>query len=46
MRDEGYAYAQIGWAGPTKFYEKIVGATIIEGSEPGGYRGKLVATEE
>jgi ribosomal protein S18 acetylase RimI-like enzyme len=46
MRDEGYAYAQIGWAGPTTFYEKIVGATIIEGSEPGIYRGKLVGTEE
>ncbi len=38
---KGYAYAVIGWAGPTEFYEKTVGATIIEGSEPGIFRGPL-----
>ena len=34
MAARGYAYAVIGWAGPTEFYSKAVGATIIEGSEP------------
>jgi GNAT superfamily N-acetyltransferase len=38
MRDEGYAYAIIGWAGPVDFYARAVGATIIEGSEPGIFR--------
>ena len=37
MRDEGYAYAIIGGAGPVKFYSKVVGAEIIEGSVPGIY---------
>jgi hypothetical protein len=37
----GYAYAVIGWAGPTEFYHKTVGATLIEGSEPGIYTGPL-----
>ncbi len=41
MTSERYAYAVIGWAGPTDFYAKTVGATIIEGSEPGIYRGPL-----
>jgi GNAT superfamily N-acetyltransferase len=42
MKDERYAYAVIGWAGPVEFYAKTVGATVIEGSEPGVYRGALV----
>jgi len=41
MRHEGYGYAIIGWAGPVDFYAKICGATVIEGSEPGIYRGML-----
>jgi len=41
MKADRYAYAVIGWAGPADFYAKTVGATIIEGSEPGIYRGKL-----
>jgi GNAT superfamily N-acetyltransferase len=41
MASERYAYAVIGWAGPTEFYAKAVGATLIEGSEPGIYRGPL-----
>lgn len=41
MAAEGYAYTVIGWAGPTGFYERTVGATIIECSEPGIYRGRL-----
>ena len=41
MYADGYAYAVIGWAGPTKFYENAVSATIIEGSEPGIYSDLL-----
>ena len=37
MRAEGYAYAIIGWASSVEFYRKAVGATVIEGSEPGIY---------
>lgn len=42
MANDGYAYAVIGWAGPTEFYKSTVGATLIEGSEPGVFRGPLV----
>lgn len=42
MVREGYAYAVIGWAGPIEFYARAVGATVIEGSEPGMNRGKLI----
>ena len=38
---DGYAYAIIGGAGPSEFYAKTVGATIIEGSAPGIYRDQL-----
>ena len=41
MREQGYAYAVIGGAGPTGFYERTVGATAIAGSVPGIYRGML-----
>ncbi|MCL5997625.1 MAG: GNAT family N-acetyltransferase [Chloroflexi bacterium] len=41
MAAEGYGYAIIGAAGPTDFYAKSVGATPIDGSEPGIYRGML-----
>ncbi len=41
MHDQGYGYAIIGAAGPTEFYAKAVGATAIEGSSPGVYRGML-----
>jgi len=41
MRNEGYAYAIIGGAGPVSFFEKVVGAVPIAGSEPGIYRGML-----
>jgi len=37
MRDEGYAYAIVGWAGDVEFYRRAVGAMVIEGSEPGIY---------
>lgn len=38
MREAGYGYAAIGWAGPVEFFRKAVGATVIEGSEPGVYK--------
>jgi GNAT superfamily N-acetyltransferase len=38
---EGYGYAIIGGAGPTDFYTKAVGATVIEDSWPGVYQGML-----
>lgn len=37
MRDEGYGYSIIGSAGPVHYYEKVVGAQIIEDSVPGIY---------
>ncbi|MFP4323580.1 MAG: GNAT family N-acetyltransferase [Anaerolineales bacterium] len=41
MHCQGYAYAIIGGVGPVEFYQKTVGATLIEGSSPGIYRGLL-----
>ena len=41
MREQGYAYAVIARVGPADFYRRVAGATEIEGSEPGVYRGKL-----
>ena len=41
MREMGYAYAIIGGAGPTGFYEKTVGATVIPDSMPGVYKDLL-----
>jgi ribosomal protein S18 acetylase RimI-like enzyme len=37
MREMGYGYAIIGGVGPAEFYEKIVGAFAIPGSDPGVY---------
>lgn len=37
MREMGYAYAIIGGVGPAAFYEKVAGATIIEGSDASIY---------
>ncbi len=41
MKEEGYGYGIIGSAGPVDFYKKTCGATVIEGSSPGVYRGTL-----
>ena len=41
MREQGYGYAIIGGVGPADYYAKTAGATLIEGSEPGVYRGLL-----
>lgn len=38
MAHAGYAYAVIGDAGPTAFFEACVGAIPIRGSTPGIYR--------
>ena len=37
LRELGYAYGIIGGAGPTEFYERAVGATLIPDSTPGIY---------
>ncbi|GIW13581.1 MAG: hypothetical protein KatS3mg062_1020 [Tepidiforma sp.] len=41
MAAEGYAYAIIGGVGPAAFYERVAGAIVIPGSEPGIYRNRL-----
>jgi len=45
LQSQGYAYAIIGGVGPQQFYEKVVGATLIEGSKPGIYKDYLGAKE-
>lgn len=37
MRQLGYAYAIIGGAGPSEFYQRVCGAVPIAGSDPGVY---------
>lgn len=37
MKALGYGYAVIGGTGPQEFYSRTVGATVIEGSDPGIY---------
>lgn len=41
MWAQGYGYAIIGGVGPADFYAKVAGASVIEGSSPGIYRGML-----
>jgi len=41
MFAEGYAYGIIGQVGPVDYYRKVVGATLIEGSDPGVARRPL-----
>ncbi len=41
LKEMGYVYAVIGGVGPKEFYEKVCGATEIEGSDPGIYRDIL-----
>lgn len=45
LREMGYAYGIIGGAGPTEFYERTVGATIIPDSAPGIYADPIKAQE-
>jgi len=42
LRELGYAYAIIGGAGPTEFYEKTLGAIPIPGSTPGAYPARKI----
>ena len=44
MREQGFGYAIIGGVGPAEYYAKTVRAMLIEGSEPGVYRGLLGST--
>ncbi len=41
LRELGYAYAVIGGVGPSDFYEKAVGAKIIEGSDVSIYENLI-----
>ena len=42
MRNAGYMYGIIGWAGPVEYYEKVVNATVIPDTDPpGSFRGLL-----
>jgi GNAT superfamily N-acetyltransferase len=41
LREMGYAYAIIGGVGPVEFYEKTVGAKIIEGSDVSIYENLI-----
>jgi GNAT superfamily N-acetyltransferase len=41
QRAQGYAYSIIGGVGPADYYVKTVGATLIDGSRPGIYAGRL-----
>jgi GNAT superfamily N-acetyltransferase len=41
MRALGYGYAIIGGVGPVDFYQRAVGATVIEDSTPGIYADLL-----
>lgn len=41
MRERGYGYAAIGWAGPVEFYARAVGAIPIPDSDGSVYTGLL-----
>ena len=41
LRALGYAYAVIGGVGPAAYYQKVVGAVIIEGSGRSVYQDLL-----
>lgn len=41
LREMGYAYGIVGGVGPTGFYERAVGATLIPDSAPGVYADPL-----
>jgi GNAT superfamily N-acetyltransferase len=46
LRELDYVYGIIGGAGPTEFYERAVGATIIPESEPGIYTDLLLTRKQ
>lgn len=41
MRNEGFAYAVIGAAKDAAWFHEVAGATVIERSSPGPYRGMI-----
>ena len=41
MRHDGYGYAIIGHAGAPEFFQRLVNATAIPGSDPGIYAGAV-----
>lgn len=41
LKNEGYVYGIIGGVGPVEFYNKTVGATLIESDNKGIYEGLL-----
>ena len=41
MKEMGYAYAIIGGVGPAEFYSTTFNAKLIDGSDPGIYKGLL-----
>lgn len=41
LKEEGYGYAIIGSVGPVEFYQRTVGAVVIDGSSPGLYGNML-----
>ena len=43
MKEQGYAYAVIGWVASVDFYARAAGAIVIPDSEPGIFRGKLIS---
>lgn len=46
LREMGYVYGIIGGAGPTEFYERTVGATLIPDSTPGIYADPIKSKDE
>jgi predicted N-acetyltransferase YhbS len=46
LRELGYVYGIIGAAGPVEFYQKTVGAVVIENSDPGIYRDFLKTSRD
>ena len=46
MKELGYAYAIIGWAGPQEFYARSCGAMPIENSIPGSFENKIKVTHD
>ncbi|MEM7576016.1 MAG: GNAT family N-acetyltransferase [Planctomycetota bacterium] len=46
LRELGYGYAIIGSAGPVAWYEKTIGAAVIDGSEPGVYANFIKGVAE
>ena len=42
QRNQGYAYSIIAGVGPAEFYAETVGAVLIDGSDPGFFKGLIL----